>query len=281
MARFATYILDSDLESKVIKAISEIGGELTLRAVSLQQLKALEPEVTLISNLKVQTGYSMQLVDQEMELDHLVKLLSNQDQKPKRILLKGARKVISFLGLSGGAGTTTIATNFAFELARKQRVALLDLDEKYPEIAKNLGLHRIEGRIERVGKNLQVTQDLPSEIDCESFVVDMGANINKSLLDQSDLNYVVCRLNANTLSRLQQLPIPSISLICNFYERSKAQINWLRQIQSEFPRLEVITIPYEPKSFEITAERKSALIDEFPNSHARKSIATLGWCESI
>ena len=281
MAKFATYILDSDLESKVIRAISEVGGELILRAVSLEQLNELDSEATLISNLKLQIRGEMQIVKHNMELLDLVQLLSDKHEKPKRILLKGARKVICFLGLSGGVGTTTIATNFAFELAEKQRVALLDLDERYPEIAKNLGLHRIEDRAERVGKNLQVIQGLPSDIECESFVIDLGSNLNEAILDQADLIYVVSRLNANTLSRLQSLPITSMALICNFYERSKAQINWLRQIQTEYPRMATVMIPYEPKSFEITSGRKSALLEEFPNSHARKAIATLGECESI
>lgn len=283
MARFATYILDSDLESLAIRAITEVGGELALRAVSLPQLQLLEPEVILISNLKVESRNTILLVDRQMVLHELVLLLSEEHQSQQRILLKGSRRVISLLGLSGGVGTTTLATNLAFELSLKERVALLDLDAKYPEIAKNLGLHRIEGRNEKVGPNLQVIQGLTSFADCESFVIDLGSNPNEQLmgqlLGQSDLIYVVCRLNANTLSRLQGLPIGAFTLICNFYEKSKAQINWLRQIQSEFPR--VVLIPYEPKSFEITAERRSALLEEFPNSHARKAIATLGRCESI
>ena len=42
MAKFVTYIADPDLESTVIKAIASINGQLTMRGVSIEQVRFAE-----------------------------------------------------------------------------------------------------------------------------------------------------------------------------------------------------------------------------------------------
>lgn len=56
---------------------------------------------------------------------------------------KTAGKSFVFLGAKGGAGVTTIACNFAVNLARDttERVLLIDLDLPFGDAALNLGLH--------------------------------------------------------------------------------------------------------------------------------------------
>jgi Flp pilus assembly CpaE family ATPase len=275
MAKFATLIWDSDLESLAIKAIAQVNGELAFRAVASEQLSQIDPSIILIANIQVSLRNPTIFVSSEMNFETIAQLLTNNIDAPKDLLIKGNRKVISFLGLTGGAGTTSIAINYAFELAEQTEVALLDLDTNHPEIARSLGLYRIDERTERVGRHLQIHQGLPAKLDCEIFVLDLGSNWNHSLLKQSDLIYIVSRLDLKTAERLKALSLDSFSLICNFFERGKAQTSALKEIENLNPRLEITKIPYDPKSFEIASERKSALLEVFPNSPARKALATL------
>jgi hypothetical protein len=275
MAKFATFIADSELESKVIKAIGSIQGELLLRGVSNAQLLQLMPEVLIVSNLNLNYANPLIQVDSKMEFEEILKLLEDELPAEKLAFRKGSAKVISFLGLSGGAGTTTLALNFAFELAIKSDVTLVDLNECFPEIALNLSLHRITEHYERVGPNLKVIQGLPRSNDCQQYVFDLGSNQDSPILQQTDLLYLVARVNSNILNRLNRLSISPDFLIFNQFERTKAELNWLRQIQVEYPKLKVVTIPYDIKSIEIAAERRSALIEVLPNSPVRKHIATL------
>lgn len=276
MAKFATLIWDSDLESLVIKAIAQVNGELVFRAVAGEQLSQIDPSIVLIANIKVSLKNPTLYVSSEMSLETIAQMLTNNIDAPKDLLIKGDRKVISFVGLAGGVGTTSIAINYAFELAQKAEVALLDLDSNHPEVARNLGLHRIDERTERIGRYLQIHQGLPPKIECDLFVLDLGSNWNHSLLKQSDSIYVVSRLDLNIMERLRALTLDSFSLICNFFEKSKAQINLVKQIENLNPDMEITKVPFEPKSFESATERKSALLELFPNSPARKAIATLG-----
>lgn len=161
MAKFATLIWDSDLESLVIKAIAQVNGELVFRAVAGEQLLQIDPSIVLVANIKVSLKNPTLYVSSEMSFETIAAMLTNNIDAPKDLLIKGDRKVISFVGLAGGVGTTSIAINYAFELAQKAEVALLDLDSNHPEVARNLGLHRIDERTERIGRYLQIHQGLP------------------------------------------------------------------------------------------------------------------------
>ena len=276
MARFATFILNSDLESLAIKAILAQNGELATRAVDYAQLSALESEIIVISDRKLAIQNPYKLVDLSMDFESISQLLAPSFEKPIQHFDKQGGKLICFVGLSGGVGTTSIAINYAFELAHHGEVALFDLDQRYPEIAQNLGLHHIEERTERIGQQLQISQGITNQSKSDFYVADLGSELDHWILSQADLIYVISRLNPNTFNRIQELSFSGFNLICNFVERSKIQLTWLKRIEAEFPRLHISTIPYEPKSFELAAERKSALVEVSPNSLARKLIATLG-----
>lgn len=275
MAKFATFIADSELESTVIKAIHSVQGELELRGVSDSQLLMLSPEALIVSNLNLNYTNPLIQVDSNMDFEEILKLLKDELPTETMTFHKGGAKVISFLGLSGGAGATTLAMNYAFELATKSEVTLVDLNESFPEIALNLSLHRITERSEQVGPNLKVIQGLPKSTDCLQYVFDLGTNQHNPILQQTDLLYLVVRINGNSLTRLNKLTVYPDYLICNQFERTKAELNWLRQIQDEYPKIKVVTIPYDIKSIEIAAERRSALMEVLPNSPVRKHIATL------
>ena len=275
MAKFATFITDSDLESQVIRAIHAIQGELLVRVVLEEQLSALSQDVVLISNQKISLRNRKLQVNLEMSFEELTNLLLSEYPADQICFDKGSSKVIAFVGLSGGVGTTTIAINYAFEAAINEAITLVDLDENFPEIAQNLSLHRIEDRAEKIGQNLQVLQGLPKVSKNEIFVMDIGSNHSHQVLKIADLLCVVVRLNNNTITRLQKSGLNPDLLICNFFERTKAQKLWLEKLQKEYPRLSIRTVTFDSRAFQMAAERKCALQEVIPNSLARKHIATL------
>ena len=169
-----------------------------------------------------------------------------------------------------------MAINYAFEQSIHSKVLLSDLDCHNPDIARALGLHRIEGRNEKISKSLFASQGLPEPIQVDQYVFDLGFNLNHPILKQADAIYVVSRASFNTLARLQEIELAPAALILNFAERTKAQSKWRRQIEEVFPRLTLINVPLDLKAFENAAESKSALQEVAGNSLARKSIATLG-----
>ena len=278
MARFVTFIADPELESSVIKAIAAINGELVVRGVSIEQIREAMKlsNVTLICTRQIDFAHSKIVVDKAMSVDEIVELLKPKIPAENFSFNSGDAKVICFVGLSGGVGTTTIALNHAFELSQKFKVTLSDMDGRNPDIARALGLHRIEGRSEKISKSLSASQGLPSGADCEIFVFDIGFNLNHPLLKTADEIYIVARVGFNTLARLQELDISPKAVILNFAERTKAQQRWRAQIEDVFPRLDFLNIPLDLKSFEAAAESRSALLEVAGNSLARKSIATLG-----
>lgn len=283
MAKFATFISDCELESQVIRAIHASQGELLVRGVSEEQLSALPKDVVLISNRKLNHCNKQVVVDNNDSFPQIMELLSTEFPSNQFRFDKGSHELIAFVGLSGGVGTTSIAINFAFELANRHAVTLIDLDQNFPEIALNLSMHQIIDRAERIGRNLQVIQGLPNNLGSDavgahqsgSLVIDVGANHDHPILEMADTIYLVTRLNGNTLSRLQKLQFAPNVFVCNFFERSKTQRNWVENLQSNYPRLSIKTVAFDAKSFELTAIRRCALSEVLPNSPARKHIATL------
>lgn len=278
MAKFVTYIADPDLESTVIKAIASVNGELTIRGVSLEQVRFAEKDrdVTLVCTRQIDFAYKRIIVDKLMTSEEIISLLKPDVETIQFEFNPGSAKTICFVGLSGGVGTTSIAINFAFEKAIESQVHLSDLDARNPDVARALGLHRIENRVEKVSKNLTASQGLPTSSDCDSYVFDLGSNLHHPLLERADQIYLVTRAGFNTLARLQELDLNPSTLIVNFAERTKAQQKWRAQISEQYPRVRVINVPWDLKAFEGASERKSALMECSPNSLARKSIATLG-----
>lgn len=278
MAKFVTYIADPDLESSVIKAIAAINGELAIRGVSLDQVRLAEQskDITLICTRQIDFAYKRVIVDKSMTTEEISALLQPDLKVNSFEFNPGAARVISFVGLSGGVGTTTLAINYAFEKSREIRVHIVDLDGRNPDVARALGLHRIEERTEKVATNLLATQGLPIDGDCDSYIFDLGSNLRHPLLDRSDEIYLVAKAGFNTLARLQELDLIPSALVINFAERTKIQQKWRAQIHEQYPRQKIVNIPWDIKAFENAADSRSALIESSPNSLARKSIATLG-----
>ena len=278
MAKFVTYIADPELESSVIKAIAAINGELAIRGVSMDQVREAEAakDITLVCTRQIDFAYKRVIVDKSMSTEDISALLQPTGAPQKFFFEQGQSKVVCFVGLSGGVGTTTMAINYAFEKSQEERVVLVDMAEKNPDVARALGLHRIEGRNEKITKSLQVTQGIPAKSQCDKYVFDLGADLQHPLLQSADEIYVVTRASFNTIARLEALEISPTVAIFNFAERTRAQQRWRSQVEEFFPRLTCINIPLDLKSFEMAAEDKSALIEVAANSLARKSIATLG-----
>ena len=278
MAKFVTYIADPELESLVIKAIAAINGELTVRGVSLEQVRQAElsKEITLVCTRQIDFAYTRVIVDKSMSIEEISNLLEPNSRGERFQFSPGNSKIICIVGLSGGVGTTSVAINYAFEQSEKFHVVLSDLDGKNPDIARSLGLHRIEGRNEKITKNLYVSQGLPVQVECDKYIFDLGSNLNHPILQMADDIFLVTRTGFNTLARLQELDLAPTLTILNFAERTKAQNRWRTQLQESFPRMEFINIPLDLKSFENAAESRSALMEAAGNSLARKSIATLG-----
>ena len=141
MAKFVTYIADPDLESSVIKAIAAINGELAIRGVSLDQVRIAEQakDITLVCTRQIDFAYNRVIVDKSMSIEEITALLQPEKSPISFEFNPGSAKVICFVGLSGGVGTTTLAINYAFESSLKSRVQLSDLDMKNPDVARALG----------------------------------------------------------------------------------------------------------------------------------------------
>lgn len=278
MAKFVTYIADPELESSVIKAIAAINGELAIRGVSIEQVREAEraKDITLVCARQIDFAYTRVIVDKSMTLEEISALLEPESKVENFTFNPGAAKVTCFVGLSGGVGTTTMAINYAFEHSQSCHVLLSDLDNRNPDIARALGLHRIEGKSEKITKSLFASQGIPASVECEKIVFDLGSNLNHPLLSEADEIYVVTRAGFNTLARLQELDLQPTVTIFNFAERTKIQQRWRAQIEEYFPRMDCLNVPLDLKSFEAAAESKSALMEVAGNSLARKSIATLG-----
>lgn len=278
MAKFVTYIADPELESSVIKAISAINGELTIRGVSMEQVREAEAakDITLVCTRQIDFAYKRVIVDKSMSTEDISELLQPTEFTQRFNFDPGSSKVVCFVGLSGGVGTTTLAINYAFEKSQKENVVLVDLAENNPDVARALGLHRIEGRNEKITKTLYASQGVPKQVKCDKYVFDLGSDLAHPLLQSADEIYVVTRASFNTIARLEALELSPTIAIFNFAERTRAQQRWRSQVEELFPRLTCINVPLDLKSFESAAEDKSALIEVAANSLARKSIATLG-----
>ncbi|MFM2127881.1 MAG: iron-transfer P-loop NTPase, partial [Actinomycetota bacterium] len=141
MAKFVTFIADPELESSVLKAIAAINGELVVRGVSLEQIREAEKSknATLICTRQIDFVYPRIIVDKSMSVEQIVELIKPDSPTENFSFISGNAKVICFVGLSGGVGTTTIAINHAFELSQKFKVILSDMDGRNPDIARALG----------------------------------------------------------------------------------------------------------------------------------------------
>ena len=280
MAEFATFITDPDLETRVIRAIKQSGGVVAIRGVSNQQIAQIDPslKLTLLCNRVVSYSGNRLFINRESTEAEIAKLIAQTSPEIKPRFRKNGGKVIAFVGLSGGVGTTSLALNFAFELSQKHKVALLDFDQVHPDIARLIGLHRIDERPEVLANNLTVMQGLNQKTELspsDNYVFDLGQDFGSQILEIADEIFVVARLALNTLERLKQINFMPTGLIFNFMQRSKFVNLLLDEITAQFPHLKYSQIPEDFKAFNCASENKSALYEVARNSLARKSIATL------
>ena len=279
MAEFATFITDPDLEIRAIRAIQQSGGVVAIRGVSTQQIAQLDPnlKLTLLCNKAVPYSGKKLVINRESTESEIAKLISQTSPEIKPIFRKNGGKVIAFVGLSGGVGTTSLALNFAFELSQQRSVSLIDLDPVNPDIARLIGLHRIDERPEILAKNLTVMQGFTQQPDVkgDNYVFDLGQDHGSQILQIADEIFVVAKLAFNTLDRLKKISFTPTGLILNFMQRSKYVNSLQDEITAQFPHLKYSQIPTDFKAFEFAAESKSALYEVARNSLARKSIATL------
>ena len=283
MAEFATFITDPDLEIRVIRAIHQSGGVVAIRGVSAQQIAQIDPNLrlTLLCNKAIAYSGNRLLIKRESSDEEISELISSSAPNNKPQFRKNGGKVFAFVGLSGGVGTTSLALNFAFELSQQSAITLIDLDPVSPDIARLIGLHRIDERPEILTKNLTVMQGLDQQSSLrpsENYVFDLGHDHNSQILEIADEIFLVMRLATNTLDRLKQVPFNPTGLIVNFMQRSKYLAHLQDEIKKEFPRLKHCQVPIDFKAFEEASENRSALHEVARNSLARKSIATLTQC---
>ena len=85
MAKFVTFIADPELESMVIKAIAAINGELTIRGVSIEQVREAEAakDITLVCTRQIDFAYKRVIVDKSMSTEDISDLLQPSDE-PQR-----------------------------------------------------------------------------------------------------------------------------------------------------------------------------------------------------
>ena len=207
MAEFATFITDPDLEIRVIRAIHQSGGVIAIRGVSAQQIAQIDPNLrlTLLRNKAIAYSGNRLLIKRESSDEEISELISSSAPNNKPQFRKNGGKVFAFVGLSGGVGTTSLALNFAFELSQQSAITLIDLDPVSPDIARLIGLHRIDERPEILAKNLTVMQGFTQQPDVkgDNYVFDLGQDHGSQILQIADEIFVVAKLAFNTLDRLR------------------------------------------------------------------------------
>ena len=205
--------------------------------------------------------------------DTLMRALARRQEM--RIVRRPSGKLYAFMGSKGGAGTTTVACNFAVGLAKNadQSTLLIDLDLPLGDAALNLGinpefsaidaLREVERLDERFLAQLVVKHDtglsvlaapgmlVPYKVDYESIdrllqvarqefdnvVVDLGSKL--------DLVGTSAYRDATTIYLVTQASIPELRnsnrIVTQFFS-------------APVPKLEIVINRYEPRMLGVTEE---------------------------
>jgi pilus assembly protein CpaE len=131
--------------------IVDLSGEPELSLKALEKVTQAAPDLYVIASdfhadgdtvlASVRCGCRDFLVQPVKRLDFR-EAMTRLERTPRHAVAAGGRlaKVYAFLGASGGAGTTTLAVNFAGVLAqRKKQTALVDLDFTANDCAMQTG----------------------------------------------------------------------------------------------------------------------------------------------
>lgn len=139
---------------------------------SLKKVKQAVPDLYVIAThfqsdgetvLKCLRAGASDFLPQPLKRLEFRDAMQRLEATPRRVSMTESRlgKIYTFLGAKGGAGTTTLATNFASVLAqRKQQVVLLDFDWTANDAAMHLGaqpqytLMEVAENIERMDQAL-------------------------------------------------------------------------------------------------------------------------------
>ena len=145
--------------------VIDISGDLEAALKSLEKIKQAIPDLYVIaSNIHAEgeavvaalrAGANDYITQPFKRLDFR-EAMSRLERAPRRDISGGSRlgKIYAFLGVKGGVGTTTLATNFAGVLAqRKQPTVLMDLDWISNDVCMQLGVTP-QYTLAEVGENL-------------------------------------------------------------------------------------------------------------------------------
>ena len=145
--------------------VIDISGDLEAALKSLEKIKQAIPDLYVIaSNIHAEgeavvaalrAGANDYITQPFKRLDFR-EAMSRLERAPRRDISGGSRlgKIYAFLGVKGGVGTTTLATNFAGVLAqRNQPTVLLDLDWISNDVCMQLGVTP-QYTLAEVGENL-------------------------------------------------------------------------------------------------------------------------------
>ena len=145
--------------------VLDLAGDQEASLKSLEKIKQAIPDLYVIaSNIHadgeaviaaLRAGSNDYLLQPFKRLDFR-EAMSRLERAPRRDISGGSRlgKIYAFLGVKGGVGTTTLATNFAGVLAqRKQQTVLMDLDWIANDVCMQLGVNP-QYTLAEVGENL-------------------------------------------------------------------------------------------------------------------------------
>ena len=220
--------------------------------------------------------YLVHPISQDALAEALIRAAARRQELDRQKKLSG--QMLAFLGSKGGAGVTTLASNFALALTKEsgKKVALIDLNLQLGDVALGLGMkprfsvrdalansHRLDSEfvstlldVHSSGLSVLSAKDeyLPSETADEGglekllyilqeqfayLVVDAGSAAAAGTLPMAE--------SADAIYLVTQVDIPSL-------RNSQRIINHLQTSMPEGHRLEVIANRYDGRKAELSQE---------------------------
>ena len=135
--KVARYLADSHPDALIVAAGSAV------------------PSETLVAAMRAGVSEFVEKPISQLAFDEAVERLSRKLAPSPRDRAAAEGKVLFFCGAKGGAGSTTVATNFAIHLRRQtgERVLIVDLDLTLGEVALYLGIEPRYGIVD-LARNL-------------------------------------------------------------------------------------------------------------------------------
>jgi pilus assembly protein CpaE len=142
--KVARYLADANPETQIVAAGTKMSPEILVEAMRAGVSEYLEKPLS------------------QESLDEAVDRLSQKLPNGSRGTTEEGGKVLLFFGAKGGAGSTTVATNFAIQLRRQtgERVLIVDLDLPLGEVALYLGVEPRYGIVDLARNLHRIDEDL-------------------------------------------------------------------------------------------------------------------------